>query len=405
MSKYKMMKKKIPIFAALIIFSFSIAYASDITAFSSPENSFAALQKFLGEAKDNIYVAVYTIDSPFVMDELLNTKSNITLIVEKSPVGRISQQENNILCRLQKSNASVYLYNGSGYMHAKYIVSDDAVLVATENLGNSGFPKNGFGNRGYGAVVYDANIVNEFISVFMYDLNSSMKFICENEGRIEYEKLAAYSPPELKTYHNQSVSAIFAPDAIDDVLSLINSAEKRLYIEEFYIYRNWGNKNNLKPNEFLESAINKARNGVDVKILMDSTEYNVDRKDPNSNYYTEQYVNEIGVHGLEARLIDIDKTGVEKVHAKLFIADSTAVISSINWNEHSPLRNREAGIAVTGEAAEYYADAFMRDWSPQAPTGKATAQRHDWVIALLIILIIIFVIAFLRTRNSKLYIV
>ncbi len=401
------MPKKYLIIIAFF-FLFNIAYASEVSVFSSPENSFAALQKFLSEAKDNIYVAVYTIDSPFVMDELLDAESNITIIVEKSPVGGITDQENNILCRLQKSNASIFLYDGPGYMHAKYIVSNGAVLVATENLGNSGFPKNGFGNRGYGAIVYDAGIANEFLSVFMHDLNLSRKFICKNESRIEYEKFAAYSPPEMKTYYNQSVSAIFAPDAIDDVLSLINSAKEILYIEEFYIYRNWGNKNSLKPNEFLESAIDKARKGVDVRILMDSTYYNTDKNDPNSNYYTGQYVNEIASREnlpLEAKLIDLDKTGVEKVHAKLFIADSTAVISSINWNEYSPLRNREAGIAVTGEAANYYADAFMRDWSPQAPTGKATSQRHDWIIALLIILIIIFVIAFLKTRSSKLYIV
>ncbi len=399
-----MTKQFLPV-PLIILLSLNIAHASDITAFSSPENSFAALQKFLGEAKDNIYVAVYTIDSPFVMDELLNAGPNITIIVEKSPVGGISQQENNILCRLQKSNASIFLYDGTGYMHAKYIVSGNAVLVATENLGNSGFPKNGFGNRGYGAIVYDEGIAGEFLSVFMHDLNLSMKFICRNESRIGYEKFAAYSPPELKTYYNQSVSAIFAPDAIDDVLEFIDSAENRLYIEEFYIYRNWGSKNSPKPNEFLESAINKARNGTNVKILMDSTYYNTDKNDTNSNYYTNEYVNGIAAQEkllLEARLAILSSMGVEKVHAKLFIADDTAAISSINWNEHSPLRNREAGIAVTGDAAGYYADAFMRDWSPQAPTGKATAQRHDWVIALLIILIIIFVAVFLRVRKSKL---
>ncbi len=394
---------KIMLVSAIAFLCLIIAVnASDITVFSSPENSFAALQKFLSEAKDNIYVAVYTIDSPFVMDELLNADSNITMIVEKSPVGGISQQENNILCRLQKSNASIFLYDGPGYMHAKYIVSGNAVLVATENLGSSGFPKNGFGNRGYGAIVYDEGIAGEFLSAFVNDLNLSKEFVCENEGSIEYDKIVSHNPPELKTYHNQNVSVIFAPDAVDDVLEFIDSAENRLYIEEFYIYRNWGSKNSPKPNEFLESSINKARNGTDVKILLDSTYYNIDKNDTNSNYYTEQYVNEIAEQGLplEAKLIDLDKTGVEKVHAKLFIADDTAIISSINWNEHSPVRNREAGIAVTGEASNYYADAFMRDWSPQAPTGRATAQRHDWIIALLIILIIIFVVVFFMKRRK-----
>ncbi len=402
-----MTKRTLFLTGLALLFIVYFASATDVTVFSSPENSFAALQRFLNEAKDNIYVAVYTIDSPFVMDELLNAKSNITLIAEKSPVGGISQQENNILCRLQENNASIYLYNGSGYMHAKYIVSGDSVLVSTENLGESGFPKNGFGNRGYGAIVYDASIADEFLSVFMNDLNSSKEFVCGDEGIIEYEKIASYSPPELKIFRNQNIKTIFAPDAVQQVIDLINSSKQRLYIEQFYIYRNWGNKNNPKPNEFLESAVNKARQGVDVKILLDSTYYNIDKNDSSSNYYTAEYVNEVA-NGLplEARLIVLSKAGVEKMHAKMFIADNTAVVSSINWNEYSPLRNREAGLAISGEASEFYADKFMHDWSANAfadkTTGKATAQRYDWVIALLIMLIIVFLAVFLRRWKSKL---
>lgn len=137
-----------------------------------------------------------------------------------------------------------------------------------------------------------------------------------------------------------------------------------------YIYKYWGSRKtgsvDETPNLFLESAIDKSREGIDVKILLDSYWYNIDKKNPVSNYHTVEYINKIALEenlNLEAKLVEREKLGIEKIHNKGMIIDNkTVLVSSINWNEHSPKNNREAGVVITGDAAEYYAEVFSSDW-------------------------------------------
>ena len=64
---------------------------------------------------------------------------------------------------------------------------------------------------------------------------------------------------------------------------------------------------------------------------------------------------------LEARLVKQD--GISKIHNKGVIVDEKKVlISSINWNKHSPTYNREAGIIIENpDLAAYYTGAFRSD--------------------------------------------
>ena len=45
--------------------------------------------------------------------------------------------------------------------------------------------------------------------------------------------------------------------------------------------------------------------------------------------------------------------------------NDTVFVSSVNWNEHSPTKNREVGVIVYGEPAEYFAEVFMADWEQE----------------------------------------
>ena len=57
------------------------------------------------------------------------------------------------------------------------------------------------------------------------------------------------------------------------------------------------------------------------------------------------------------------RKSLKKLHAKGVIIDRSIVfISSINWSENSPRRNREVGIIIYGEPAEYFAEVFEYDW-------------------------------------------
>ncbi|MCX6818772.1 MAG: phospholipase D-like domain-containing protein [Candidatus Aenigmarchaeota archaeon] len=379
---------------AVIVLS-GIASAADITAFLSPDSSYDILTGFMDGAKE-LKIASYTFDSANIAKELIKLDANITLLVEASPVGGLQDKE--ILCELEKNGIDVYLYNGSArFMHAKYMVKGNAVLVTTENFGSSGFG-DCKGSRGWGAIINDNQIAREFSDIFEEDLKNSARFVCDNNNyEIKYEESNTCQPAfGINNYQNQQVNTIFAPDAAPAVLDLLQTAKKSIYIEQFYIYRYWDNN---KPNLFLEAVINKARQGVDVKILLDNTWYHLEEADKNSNLNTAEYINGIARDenlSLEARLADMQAIGVNELHVKGVIVDDEAVfVSSINWNENSPTRNREAGVIITGNAADYFAKAFMYDWNG----GVAANTDIKWLI--LVIVVLALVMAFVLNRRRK----
>lgn len=385
-------------FAFLMIFFMILlilvpANAADVTTFLSPDNSYPVLEEFLEDSK-NLYIASYTFTSPFIMDELLAIEENvnITILVEKSPAGGLPEESKKIFCKLEENNIPVFLYNGSlRFMHAKYIIKDKkSVLLSTENFGEDGFPKkNNHGNRGWGLVVEDENTAIDFLDIYLEDLSNSDKFSCPlTDYKIEYEEESGnYNPIfDSNSYSDQSVQTIFAPDAVLPIIEMMNSAKKSINVEQFYIYRYWDGK----ENPFLEALIDRAREGIDVKILLDSYWYNTEESDPNSNFHTTDYINEIAKKenlSLEARLIDLNSLGLEILHTKGVIVDNEKVlVSTINWNENSPKNNREVGIIVSGRAAEYFVEAFNYDWA-----GKRINQDMILIVFILIFIAIIFI--------------
>ncbi len=382
---------------AFLLFAY-VSLAANITTFAAPDNSYDALAKFINE-NDNFLIAVYEFENYDIAKLLID--KNFTLIVDESPAGGLSEGEKFILCTLNKGN--IYLYQSRYYMHAKYAVSGNKVLIATENFGYHGFPQ-GYGNRGYGVIAEDDKIVNDFISVFNEDLNKSKSFVCDKGYTLSEKEKKIYQKEFGVQNFDGTVRSLFAPDAVDDIVDFVNTSKERLYIAQLYIHKEWGTKREPKPNVLLEAAIDRARNGVEVKILLDSSWFNVD-EEGKSNEDTVQYINEIARKenlNLEAKLIDLDKLNIDELHGKLIISDNYVLISSINWGENSPTNNREAGVVIYGDAANYFSKIFLADWDHEdAITGKVTEDRTPVIIAIVIVaVIIILVILFMKYRRK-----
>jgi phosphatidylserine/phosphatidylglycerophosphate/cardiolipin synthase-like enzyme len=365
-------------------------YSGEVTTFASPDNSYSTLASFIDSAETSLYINVYTFDSPSAAFELLEAHErgvNVIVLVDGSPVGGISDNEWGVLNNLSGSGIHVYLWDDAdlGFNHAKYVVADNAsLLVSTENLGNTGFPTPGkSGNRGWGATI-SGQSANYFAELFFDDLESGelVDFTGDSPLDFSFEEKEYEKKFESADFAgNFTIVQVTAPEnAVESILELINSAEESLYIEEFYIYKYWGSKKKgYTDNLFLEAAIDAARRGVEVKILLDSTWYNVEEDDPRSNLHTMQYANSVAAEeglDLEARLIDLDSTGFKKLHAKGVVADNAVFISSVNWNEHSPTKNREAGVIIYGEPAGYFAEVFLADWQVEA-RQKETQEEND----------------------------
>jgi len=387
-------------YAIFFLLLLSPVNAVTITAFVSPDNSYSTLKDFLADAK-SLRIATYTFTSSDIA-ELLH--ANATVLVDASPVGGLPQQSKAIFCQLTKNGIDVYLYNGPlRFMHAKYIIKDNAALISSENLGDDGFPKNpNHGNRGWGVVVEDEKVTQKLKEIFLYDIRDSKPFVCDGNYSFEHTQLTgSYNPVfNPQRFENQSVTLIIAPDALQPLLDLISSAQSRLLVEQFYIYRYFDRKSKSE-NPLLTAVIEAGRRGVNISVLLDSFYYNVESDDPSSNLYTDEYLNNISNSEklpLESRLINLDN-GVLKLHNKGVIADDAVLISSINWNENSPTRNREVGIVIKSKAADYFASIFAYDFYPENRiTGLAAARNllGIWIIVLLVILFL-----WLRKRSRR----
>jgi len=163
---------------------------------------------------------------------------------------------------------------------------------------------------------------------------------------------------------NFSAIPVFSPDtSYKTICDTIDSASESIYIEQLYIYKDWDDK----INPFVEHLINKSNHGVDIKVILN---YNPNYEGSNEkNNATKQYFEE---HGIEVKFIYTNWSYFSNVHNKGMIVDNKSVlISSINWNENSVTRNREAGIIIENEdVTQYYADVFFYDWNLDSPKSK-----------------------------------
>lgn len=372
------MKKIIFMFFLFLIIFVYTASAANATAFVYPDDVLT-VNEFVKDSQ-NLRIAVYTYEDPY-----LELPVNTTIIAEKSPVGGIENKW--LLCDLQKKGTDVFLYNGElRFMHAKYMIKNGAVLVSTENIG----PR----NRGWGIVVYDAAIAAQLNEVFEKDLENSEKLVCKgDEKRKDIEKKDGFSYFQKKTFEARA-ELLVTPGAEKRVLEILDGAEKNIYVQQLYIYKNFGDA----KNPMLEKLIEKARSGVEVKILLDSTYYN---KEKNSEVI--DYVNDIAKKenlDMEARFIK--NTYFFMSHVKGVIADDNVIISSINWNENSLRKNREAGIIISDREG-FYKTIFLADWNSdykEKTTGNAAAS-YSIVVGVLVVLAVaaIVVYAFYRKRG------
>ena len=360
------MKKLFLISVLLFTVLLKTVYAETVSPFSSPENNLDSIVNFILQADMAVYVNGYTFTSKKIADALVKEKmegTDVILLVENKPVGGLPEAERNMLCYMESNGIKIKLYSGKlSYLHAKYIIRDNSsLLVSTDNFGENR-------NRGWGVSI-DGLKDKSIIKTFFNDLKTSDGLPCGKDSGL------IYSQPEnnfmAEKYTNQKVKIFTAPDgAVENILSLLDSANKSIFVEQFYIYRYWNGK---KPNTFLEKLVEKAKEGVDVKVILDSSDYNIDKKNKLSNYYTAEYINNLSRENIsiQAELIDLVKTGYDKLHAKGVIVDNkTILVSSVNWNENSPTKNREIGAIVTGDVAGYFTGLFLKDWTGSNPNGN-----------------------------------
>ena len=364
--------------------------SAEIKTFVSPDCSYTAICSELRNASDSIYFNIYEFTNPFLCDELvaaLHRGVAVHIFLEGAPIGGIDDREKYILNRIINNGGKVrfivndparYVDDRYRFDHGKYLVIDNhTVIVESCNWVKTGIPIDpSFGNREWGVIVRNTDVAAYFLSVFLDDWNPLR---CDSYSSDDMDLsippdfypsdmiyTGSYVPQfQSKTVQgNFSITPVFSPDTSEQaIIDLISSAKTSIFIEQLYIYKNWTDM--LSP--FVEQLVNKSQQGVDIKVILN---YNpgfmpTNIKQNQTKHYFEQY-------GIEVRFHYTNWSYFTNVHNKGMIVDNSSVlISSINWNENSVKKNREAGIIIENQdIALYYADVFYYDWNLGPPIGE-----------------------------------
>ncbi|MDY6930335.1 MAG: phospholipase D-like domain-containing protein [Halobacteriota archaeon] len=352
-------------------------FEGDVTLFVSPDCSYKEVSEAIDRAELSIDICVYEFNNQEIMEVIkraIGRGVDVRILMEGSPVGGMDDEELYIASEIEKAGGKVSFMQGSDgaieryrYLHAKYMVIDNkSTLIISENFKYTGIPISGSpGNRGWGILINDTNVSSYFSLLFETDYNGRDIVPAEEfNGMVQEKKIQdewhdpIFGSKVVQGYF--TVVPVVAPDTAtknETILGLLNSAKESVYIEQLYVSKNWGEE----PNWYLEAAIDAARRGCEVKILMDGSWYNVA-----SNSETESYISKIAEEerlDIEVRLRR-DDSYISKIHTKGMIVDGEkTLISSINWNKGSPVNNREAGVIVINrDVGEYFSEVFFYDW-------------------------------------------
>ncbi len=396
----------------------------EIIAFVSPDSSYEIITNELRNACFSIDINMYEFTNPFLYKELIDAlKRNITvrLFMEGSPIGGIDERETYILANLVSAGAMIrfivsdaesHVHARYQFDHAKYVIIDnETMIVESCNWAKTGVPKNpSSGNREWGVVIHDEQVASNFLQVFEDDWNPQrrdsypferLNFTIPSGFSLNYEAASgSYSPRfSAKTITSPSrITPVFSPDNSEQaILDAIDSATSTIYIQQLYVYRDWGEN----PSPFVQHLINKSQQGVRIQIILDyNSKYESTTGILNE---TKQYVEDYGV---EVKYISSDWSPFATVHNKGMIIDNkTVLISSINWNEQSVRKNREAGVLIENEeVAAYYATVFLSDWALESTKGGTTSfswadYKYLMFIALVICITLVLIARDWRKRK------
>lgn len=377
-----------------------------IVATSAPDNNYRELIRAFESAQKEIRVSVYQFTNVKIAEALMDALARgikVTLWMEGSPVAGIPDQERFILDKLEKAGADIYfLVSKKGvktryrFDHSKYTIIDDRrVIIGTENYGRTGVPVYpSFGNRGWMIHVENPTFVRQVRAVWDHDLRPGVLpdivHIADSPDdsyglpyrkqdftpKTTFERGLYAKPVKPLVFKGKAdLELVLSPDTSlnenTSLIGMIQNAKKSVIIQQNSIRKRWGKKSDTleaAPNLLLDAVIEAARRGLKVRVLIDGTWYNIQSDDDRGNDDTVRYLNTLAETenlDIAAKVINLESTHLEKIHAKGVITDSERVfIGSINWSENSFKGNREVGVIVTNrKVTKYYEDLFWRDWN------------------------------------------
>lgn len=364
-----------------------------ITAFASPDSTFAVTKRLLDAAKKTIDIGIYDFTASYVatiLKDAMARRVKITLMLDTDHV----KGEDEIFKELKQAgatcvsapscasaNKSATVFRSS---HEKFIVIDDEVcIVQSGNYSPNSIPMNVLdgkadghfrtGNRDMGVAVRSKALA-KFLTTILDDdikleLNTPQALaIAAAELALApmlVEAAPTKRPDKLfpsKTFSLNkplSVQTILTPDNYMQVIpDVLKAAKGSVLIEQQYIH-----SADAPVADLLRAIADAKKNKpkFDVRIVLGKifSDKDLVKEKANLANMASRYGLKIGQN-----IRYIDTTRLVHCHNKLIIIDGeTVLVSSQNWSKAAVLENREAGLLFkhTGVAG-YFTGIFEADW-------------------------------------------
>jgi cardiolipin synthase len=409
----------------------------------SPDNSQALLLQTLRSAKSELLINIYEFESTAIlkaMTDAIRSGTTLRLLIEGQPLGNMTAGERDTLKQLHAAMKAsgnpdhrIYIMEGDSnadnggqgltasgnarryvYNHAKYVIADGTdTLISSENFKDTGHPQAGWvGNRGWETVLTSKSFAKQMTRMFEDDADPSYGDVREiapddtltirikpnqNQDPVTEPKQRPVPALPAGSGSVSKATLITSPDSLAPLRELFRSATRSLDIQHMSMPSTWRDDSNQAiMNPLVAEAIEAARRGAEVRLLMNDDRVFLPKPNPNAklpNVITRKLIEQTAACEnlpLHARIVDVLAVGLTYIHNKGTLVDGArALVSSINGSKNSVANNREVAVLLESpEAAQYYKTAFDFDWASSAQMNPAPvvnqaecppARLLDWM--------------------------
>jgi phosphatidylserine/phosphatidylglycerophosphate/cardiolipin synthase-like enzyme len=368
-----------------------------IVCHASPDNGFPTLREFLLQTQSRLTVGLYDFTSKHILDcveQALAGDKNLKITLDNPALNPTADQSDSDSIQalqdelkdslqaawaLVRSNKDISKWIFPNAYHIKVAVRDgSAVWLSSGNWNNSNQPDiNPIGSPGnddqqvarksdrdWHVIIKNGDLARNLEAFLEHDYDVASSMAVGGPGVLG--ALPGEGIPESFEVEARAAWQFFAPQVVEEemtitplltpdpgvysaaMLSLLNSAEEKLYIQLQYIHP----PNEGKDADFaalIDAVSERIKAEVDVRIIL--SQYQT------SNGWLER---------LQAAGIDLNNVKIQNgVHNKGFVVDSKVVaIGSQNWSGDGVLRNRDASVIIENPtAAKYFEQIFLHDWN------------------------------------------
>ena len=382
--------------------------AGDLTAFTSPDCSLEVVLDALRSSQRSIRLCTYELSSAAVCRELMDAFDRgilVRILIDGAPTGGMSPRQLDCLSAMATAGLDVSTVNGNlskkvvqhfGPLHSKYAVIDcSKCLVLSENFVESGVPEDRVtSNRGWGVCITSPGAGLYLTSMFDSDARTSRPDVISWRSDPRYSRSAVLpeapisnhtygSLAPMRTTSDASVELIPSPDAsgLSPFLLPFLREAKSMLVEQFQVGLYWEPRWSTGPelSPLLSGMVDALRGGSEVRMLFDSSWFNVEGNGPAQRFMTGLCTNS----SLRGEFILMDpRSPISVVHNKGAVFEGrTSLVSSNNWGYSSFAKNRElAAVIDSDEVGAYFTKAFEMDWSPDVIAPNAEAGDNMTIV-------------------------